>query len=172
MDPQQVLSIGRDGLMTLITVCAPLLLTVMIDLTERRRVERALQENERRMRSLLASMDDLVFVLDKDLVFRTAPSDAYQGDVMARMLIAKNIKNIAITYVNNGKLFVGPHLLVGIAMSTMLVLAAALSPLMQQGNLIARKLHVGLNMGVFTLFLWQAVTGMQIVNKIWENRPA
>ncbi|NDF62844.1 MAG: DUF4079 domain-containing protein, partial [Synechococcaceae bacterium WBB_3_034] len=25
---------------------------------------------------------------------------------------------------------------------------------------------------VFTLFLWQAVTGMQIVNKIWENRPA
>ena len=29
MDPQQVLSIGRDGLMSLITVCAPLLLTVM-----------------------------------------------------------------------------------------------------------------------------------------------
>lgn len=29
MDPQQVLTIGRDGLMTLITVCAPLLLTVM-----------------------------------------------------------------------------------------------------------------------------------------------
>jgi hypothetical protein len=25
---------------------------------------------------------------------------------------------------------------------------------------------------VVTLFLWQAVTGMQIVNKIWENRPA
>ena len=48
---------------------------------------------------------------------------------------------------------------------------AALSPLMQQGNLIARKVHVGLNMGVVTLFLWQAVTGMQIVNKIWENRP-
>jgi hypothetical protein len=57
-------------------------------------------------------------------------------------------------------------------MTSMLVLAAALSPLMQQGNLIARKIHVGLNMGVFTLFLWQAVTGMQIVNKIWENRPA
>jgi hypothetical protein len=57
-------------------------------------------------------------------------------------------------------------------MTSMLVLAAALSPLMQQGNLIARKIHVGLNMGVVTLFLWQAVTGMQIVNKIWENRPA
>jgi hypothetical protein len=79
---------------------------------------------------------------------------------------------MAVTYLNNGKLFVGPHLLVGIAMSSMLVLAAALSPLMQQGNLIARKIHVGMNMGVVTLFLWQAVSGMQILNKIWENRPA
>ena len=51
-------------------------------------------------------------------------------------------------------------------------MAAALSPLMQQGTLIARKIHVGLNMGVVTLFLGQAVTGMQIVTKIWENRPA
>jgi len=79
---------------------------------------------------------------------------------------------MAVTYLNNGKLFVGPHLLVGIAMTSGLALAAALSPLMQQGNLIARKLHVMLNMGVFTLFLWQAVSGMQILNKIWENRPA
>ncbi|MFM9089234.1 MAG: DUF4079 family protein, partial [Cyanobium sp.] len=29
-----------------------------------------------------------------------------------------------------------------------------------------RKVHVGLNMALMTLFLWQAVTGMQIVNKI------
>jgi len=79
---------------------------------------------------------------------------------------------MAVTYLNNGKLFVGPHLLVGIAMSSMLVLAAALSPLMQQGNLIARKIHVGMNMGVVTLFFWQAVSGLQILNKIWENRPA
>jgi branched-chain amino acid transport system substrate-binding protein len=38
---------------------------------------------------------------DKDLVFRTAPSDAYQGAVMARMLLKKNIRDIVITYVNN-----------------------------------------------------------------------
>jgi hypothetical protein len=44
--------------------------------------------------------------------------------------------------------------------------------MIQQGNLLARKAHVGLNMLMMTLFLWQAVTGMQIVNKIWENRPA
>ncbi len=43
----------------------------------------------------LTSMDD------KDLVFRTAPSDAYQGASMARLLKAKGFKNIAISYVNN-----------------------------------------------------------------------
>jgi len=61
---------------------------------------------------------------------------------------------------------VGPHLLVGIAMTSLLAVAAALSPLMQAGNVIARKIHVGLNMGVMTLFLWQTVTGLQIVQKI------
>jgi branched-chain amino acid transport system substrate-binding protein len=38
---------------------------------------------------------------DNDLVFRTPPSDAYQGEVLARLLITKGIKNIGITYVNN-----------------------------------------------------------------------
>ena len=94
------------------------------------------------------------------------------GSAVLAVMVLGTFGGMAVTYLNNGKLFVGPHLLVGIAMTSMLAVAAALSPLMQQGNLIARKIHVGLNMGVFTLFLWQAVTGMQIVNKIWENRPA
>ena len=64
----------------------------------------------------------------------------------------------------------GPHLLVGLAMTGMIAVAASLSPLMQRGNVIARKAHVGLNMGMLTLFLWQAVSGMEIVNKIWTNR--
>ena len=55
-------------------------------------------------------------------------------------------------------------------MTAMIAAAAALSPLMQRGNLIARKAHVGLNMGMLTLFLWQAVSGMEILNRIWENR--
>ncbi len=73
---------------------------------------------------------------------------------------------LAVTYLNNGKLCVGPHLLVGIAMTSLLAVAAALPPAMQAGNLIARKIHVGLNMSVVTLFLWQALTGMQIVQKL------
>jgi branched-chain amino acid transport system substrate-binding protein len=38
---------------------------------------------------------------DNDLVFRTAPSDAFQGAMMAKMLIAKGIDEVAISYVNN-----------------------------------------------------------------------
>ena len=38
---------------------------------------------------------------DNDLLFRTAPSDAYQGQMLANLLGSKNIKEVAITYVNN-----------------------------------------------------------------------
>ncbi|WP_019998493.1 ABC transporter substrate-binding protein [Aureimonas ureilytica] len=38
---------------------------------------------------------------DKDLVFRTAPSDAYQGEVLARVVKRNGINEVAVTYVNN-----------------------------------------------------------------------
>ncbi len=43
----------------------------------------------------VSSMDD------NDLVFRTVPSDSYQGESMAKLLLAKGINTIAITYINN-----------------------------------------------------------------------
>jgi hypothetical protein len=85
-------------------------------------------------------------------------------------MVLGTLGGMAVTYLNNGKLFVSPHLLVGLGMTGLIALAASLSPLMQRGNLIARKAHVGLNMLVMTLFLWQAVSGLQILNKIWTNR--
>lgn len=88
------------------------------------------------------------------------------GSLLLALMVIGTFGGMTVTYINNGKLFVGPHLLVGIAMTSLVAIAASLSPLMQQGNVIARKVHVGLNMTVMTLFLWQAVTGMQIVNKI------
>ena len=94
------------------------------------------------------------------------------GGALLAVMVLGTFGGMAVTYLNNGKLFVGPHLLVGIGMTCLVALAVALIPLVQQGNLIARKAHVGLNMLMMTLFLWQAVSGMQILNKIWENRPA
>jgi len=88
------------------------------------------------------------------------------GSLVLAIMVLGMVGGMAVTYLNNGKLFFGPHLLVGLGMTSLIALAAALSPLMQAGNLIARKVHVGLNMTVMTLFLWQAVTGMQIINKL------
>lgn len=38
---------------------------------------------------------------DNDLVFRTVPSDAFQGEALAKMLLAKDIDEVVVTYVNN-----------------------------------------------------------------------
>ena len=92
------------------------------------------------------------------------------GSALMAVMVFGTLGGMAVTYLNNGKLFMGPHLLVGLGMTGMIAAASALSPLMQRGNLIARKAHVGLNMGMLTLFLWQAVSGMEIMNRIWINR--
>ncbi|MDR5866768.1 ABC transporter substrate-binding protein [Halomonas koreensis] len=38
---------------------------------------------------------------DNDLVFRTVPSDAFQGEMLAKLLLEKGIQEVAVTYVNN-----------------------------------------------------------------------
>ena len=48
-----------------------------------------------------ATSPALTAIDDKDTLFRTTPSDAYSGDVLAKLLKQKGHDNIAITYVNN-----------------------------------------------------------------------
>ncbi len=38
---------------------------------------------------------------DNDLVFRTVPSDAFQGEMLAKLLLDKGIEETVVTYVNN-----------------------------------------------------------------------
>ncbi|WP_409524065.1 ABC transporter substrate-binding protein [Nitrincola sp. MINF-07-Sa-05] len=40
-------------------------------------------------------------IADNDLVFRTTPSDSYQGEVLAKLLLSKGIEDVVVTYVNN-----------------------------------------------------------------------
>src|SRR5688572_15755878 len=48
-----------------------------------------------------ASAPALTTLEDSDLVYRTTPSDAFQGVKMADLLLAKGINEVALTYVNN-----------------------------------------------------------------------
>ncbi|MEB3191477.1 MAG: DUF4079 domain-containing protein [Snowella sp.] len=88
------------------------------------------------------------------------------GSILMAMMTLATIGGMAVTYINNGKLFVGPHLLVGLSMVGLMTSAAALVPWMQKGNDLARYLHITLNITVVGLFGWQAVTGMDIVQRI------
>ena len=91
------------------------------------------------------------------------------GSILLATMVFGTIGGMAVTYINNGKLFVGPHLLVGLGMTGLIATSAALAPLMQNGKDWARYTHITLNVTLVGLFGWQAVTGMGIVQKILEN---
>ncbi len=48
-----------------------------------------------------ASSPAVTTVEDNDLLFRVSPSDSYQGDVLARLILSKGITTIAVSYINN-----------------------------------------------------------------------
>jgi branched-chain amino acid transport system substrate-binding protein len=53
------------------------------------------------MISPASTAPSLTTLEDNDLVFRTAPSDAFQGEVLANLVFAKGITSVAVSYVNN-----------------------------------------------------------------------
>jgi len=88
------------------------------------------------------------------------------GSALLAFMTLGTIGGMGVTYINNGKLFVGPHLLVGLGMLGAIATSAAFVPFMQKGNNLARYTHIALNVTLLGLFGWQAVTGMEIVQKI------
>jgi hypothetical protein len=88
------------------------------------------------------------------------------SSLMLALMILGTIGGMASTYFVNHKLFVGPHLLVGLGMTGIIAISASLTPFLQKGNDTARYTHISLNVLLLGLFGWQAVTGMQIVAKI------
>ena len=88
------------------------------------------------------------------------------GSILLALMVAGAIGAMAVTYINNGKLFFGSHLLAGLGMMSLIAFSAALSPYMQKGANWARATHILLNSILLGLFAWQAVTGVQIVQRI------
>jgi hypothetical protein len=91
------------------------------------------------------------------------------GSVLLAVMVFGTIGGMGATYLEAGKLFVGPHLLVGLGMAGLIATSAALVPFMQKGNEPARLTHITLNMVLVGLFGWQALTGMQIVQRLLSN---
>lgn len=88
------------------------------------------------------------------------------GSILLALMILGTIGGMGVTYLNNGKLFVGSHLLAGLGMTGLIATSASLSPYMQKGNEWARSAHIALNTILTGIFFWQAVTGVQIVQRI------
>ncbi|XP_027336971.1 uncharacterized protein LOC113850588 [Abrus precatorius] len=72
------------------------------------------------------------------------------------------------TWLRTGKLFPGPHLFAGTAITVLWALAAALVPSMQKGSETARNLHIALNTLNVLLFVSQIPTGFDILLKVFE----
>lgn len=88
------------------------------------------------------------------------------GSLVLALMVVGSIGGMVVTYLNNGKLFVGSHLLAGLGMTGMIAVSASLSPLMQKGVDWARSTHILLNVVLLGLFGWQAWTGVEIVLRI------
>ncbi len=88
------------------------------------------------------------------------------GRWIVALTLLGSIGGVAVTYINNGKVFVGPHLIAGGGVAVLVLATAALGPALQKGEDWARGLHVGLNGLILALFGWQAITGIRIVTKL------
>lgn len=91
------------------------------------------------------------------------------GSMVLALMVLGNLGGIGVTYMNNQKLFVDSHLIVGLGMTGLIAIAASLVPFMQQGHQFARDTHIVINVMILGLFGWQAITGMEIVQRIMEQ---
>ncbi len=96
------------------------------------------------------------------------------GSVFLVLMVVGAIGGMAVTYNNNSKLFVGSHLLAGLGLVFLAALSASLAPLLQQTKEWARSTHIAVNTVMIGVFVWQAVTGWEIVQKLLEQmaKPA
>ncbi|MDX2272351.1 MAG: DUF4079 domain-containing protein [Cyanobacteriota bacterium] len=89
------------------------------------------------------------------------------GSLFLVLMVFGALGGMAVTYITNGKLFVGPHLLAGLGLTGLVALSAALAPIMKDGQKAwARNLHILLNVVTVGILGWQAATGVQIVLRI------
>mmetsp|Transcript_15137 Transcript_15137/g.25249 ORF Transcript_15137/g.25249 Transcript_15137/m.25249 type:complete len:313 (+) Transcript_15137:1552-2490(+) len=91
------------------------------------------------------------------------------GSILLGAGVTVSILGAFNTYMRAGKLFPGPHLYAGMAITILWAVAASLVPAMQKGNEAARVAHIGANVINIALFAWQIPTGIEIMLKVIEK---
>ncbi len=91
------------------------------------------------------------------------------GSIFLLLMVGGAVGGMAVTYINNGKLFVGAHLIAGLGLAFLAALSAALAPLLQQGKDWARSTHIAVNTVLVGIFAWQTWTGWEIVQRILDQ---
>jgi len=120
-----------------------------------------------------APMEALIseLTVERKEIAAKAPRDKHfsQGALLAFLGTAFAIEGPLNTYARAGKLFPGPHLYAGAGLVVCWALAAACVPSMQKGSDVGRQVHIGANVLGMGLFGWQVVSGIPILQKVWEK---
>nr|KYP59166.1 hypothetical protein KK1_014597 [Cajanus cajan] len=90
------------------------------------------------------------------------------GSILLGFGVLESVGGGLNTWIRTGKLFPGPHLFAGAAITVLWALSAALVPSMQKGSETARSFHIALNTLNVLLFVSQIPTGFDIVLKVFE----
>lgn len=88
------------------------------------------------------------------------------GSILLVLWVIGGIGGMAATYTLYHKLFVSPHLIIGLSSIVAVAISAGLAPLLQQGKDWARLAHITLTTTVIGLVLAQTFTGIQIAQKL------
>jgi len=118
-------------------------------------------EVEAQVTALTQERKDLAAAAPRDKHFSQGALLVFAGTLFA-------IEGPLNTYARAGKLFPGPHLYAGAGLVVLWALAASCVPAMQKGNDTARSMHIGANVAGIGLFGWQVVSGIPILQKVWE----
>eukprot|EP01036_Dinobryon_divergens_P028693 gene28693-37681_t len=108
-------------------------------------------EIDAQMASLSATRKDLLSLNLRDKHHLT-------GSVLLGAGVTVSVLGAFNTYMRAGRLFPGPHLYAGMAITILWAVAASLVPAMQKGNELARSAHIALNVVNVLLFAWQIPT--------------
>lgn len=103
----------------------------------------------------------------KELVQGKYATRHYQsGAIVLAVMVTGAFGGLVSTYLGGGEIPAIAHLFVGLGMTALVAISAALVPLMQRGRNWARQIHIASNIVLLLLFVWQTFTGLQIVQEL------